>query len=99
MPIAGFDWDAGNRDKCLKHGVSISEIEGLFAGTVTTTPDFAHSRSERRYLAIGKNAAGRMIFLAFTLRRRGAKTFIRPISARYMHRTEIEHYEKENPGL
>jgi len=26
-------------------------------------------------------------------------TFIRPISARYMHKKELEHYDKENPGL
>ena len=30
-----------------------------------------------------------------TLRKRGSETLIRPISARYMHRKEVEHYEKE----
>lgn len=29
-PIAGFDWDRGNRAKCRKHGVSAEEIEALF---------------------------------------------------------------------
>jgi len=97
VPVSGFDWDDGNRDKCLKHGLSIAEIESLFAGSVAIKPDLAHSTAERRYLAIGTSAAGRMIFLAFTFRRRGSRTYIRPISARYMHRKEIEHYEKENP--
>ncbi len=37
----------------------------------------------------------------FTLRRKGDKQLIkiRPISARYMHKKEIESYEKENPGV
>ncbi|MEY4270890.1 MAG: Ribonuclease toxin, BrnT, of type toxin-antitoxin system, partial [Pseudomonadota bacterium] len=37
----------------------------------------------------------RLIFVVFTLRQYGAETRIRPISARHMHRKEIEHYEKE----
>ena len=40
----------------------------------------------------------------FTLRRKGDthggdQQLIRPISARYMHKKEIEAYEKENPDL
>jgi uncharacterized DUF497 family protein len=35
----------------------------------------------------------------FTLRRKGDKQMIRPISARYMHKKEIESYEKENSGV
>jgi hypothetical protein len=27
--IDGFDWDAANREKCSKHGVTIAEIEAL----------------------------------------------------------------------
>ena len=29
MDADGFDWDAGNRDKCQKHGVARAEIEAL----------------------------------------------------------------------
>jgi uncharacterized DUF497 family protein len=32
--------------------------------------------------------------VAFTLRQRDGKTYIRPVSARYMHRKEVEFYEK-----
>jgi len=32
LPVAGFDWDDGNHDKCQRHGVSIVEIETLFRG-------------------------------------------------------------------
>jgi uncharacterized protein len=97
--IAGFEWDDGNREKCRKHGVSIAEIEALFMRPLAVRPDAAHSRTEQRFLAVGKGKAGRGIFLIYTLRRRDGKTYIRPISARYMHKKEIEHHEKENPDL
>jgi hypothetical protein len=32
-PAASFDWDHGNREKCRKHGVPISEIEILLTGS------------------------------------------------------------------
>ena len=88
-PITGFDWDKGNRGKCAKHGVSIDEIEAIFQATsVMVKP--AHSATEPRFKAIGKTAAGRYLFLVFAIR--GDK--IRPISARYMHRKEIQKYEE-----
>jgi uncharacterized protein len=39
------------------------------------------------------------VFIVFTFRRKGDEVLIRPISARYMHRKEVEAYEKENPDL
>jgi uncharacterized protein len=92
--ISGFDWDAGNWPKCSKHGVSRAEIEALFSGECAIYPDPAHSRTERRSLAIG-NVGNRFVLVAFTFRRLGAKTLIRPISARYMHQKEVEHYERQ----
>ena len=62
-------------------------------------PDAAHSERERRFRAIGRTAKGRGVFIVFTLRRNGDELLIRPISARYMHKKEIESYEKENPNL
>lgn len=97
--VAGFDWNDGNRAKCQTHGVSIAEIEGLFTQPVMVLPDHGHSSTEERLRAIGKTAEGRHVFLVFTIRRRGGREYIRPISARYMHRREIESYEKENPDL
>jgi uncharacterized DUF497 family protein len=99
MNVAGFDWDSGNRDKCQKHGVSLQEIEGLFERPVMILPDQAHSTTEQRSLAIGKTEAGRYVFLIFTIRERDGKSYVRPIRARYMHKKEIEAYEKENPDL
>lgn len=97
--LAGFDWDAGNGAKCSKHGVSRREIEALFARPIMILPDETHSTHEERLRAIGYTAGGRAVFVVFTLRERDGKTYIRPISARYMHKQEVTHFEKENPTL
>jgi uncharacterized protein len=97
--IEGFDWDRGNRAKCAKHGVSAAEVEAVFRGPVFVKPDTKHSQSEDRHWAIGRTDEGRWVFLVFTIRERGGKTLIRPISARYMHKKEVSHYEEENPGV
>ena len=91
MEFAGFDWDNG---KCRQHGVSIAEIESLFEHVVWISPDVRHSAREERFKAIGSTGEGRNVFVVFTLRRRGGEIFVRPVSARYMHRKEVIHYEK-----
>ena len=96
MNFTGFDWDAGNRAKCEKHGVSTEIIEEMFTRPLAIIPDVGHSRTERRFRAIGRAGSGRFVFVVFTLR--GGK-LIRPISARYMHAKEIRSYEKDNPDL
>jgi len=93
---ASFDWDDGNRAKCQKHGLSIGEIEAFLSGTPRIAPDRKHSQAERRYLAVGRDSHGRAMFVAFTMREQTDRLLIRPISARYMHRKEIENYEKES---
>jgi hypothetical protein len=93
--IVGFNWDAGNRDKCRKHGLSQAAIEALFHGSIAVYRDPGHSRHEERLKAIGKTDDGRDVVIVFTLRDRGGQTLIRPISARYMHAKEVANYEKE----
>ena len=94
--LAGFDWDAGNREKCRKHGVSLAEIEEVLEGEPAVFPDPAHSRREHRLRAIGTTRQGRYVFVAFTLRADAAGlTRLRPISARYMHEKEIRHYVRQ----
>ncbi len=88
-----FDWDEGNKAKCRKHGVSVAEIEALLGNEPRVAPDIGHSLEEDRLIAIGRNSAGRAMFVAFTIRNRGAVPLIRPISARYMHRKEVKQYE------
>jgi len=93
--VTGFEWDSGNTEKCQKHGVDIAEIEYVFHHTMSVFPDLAHSTGEERFIGIGKTQENRHVFVAFTLRHREAGVFIRPVSARYMHKKETEHYEKE----
>lgn len=96
LRISGFDWDAGNRRKCQKHGLSIEQIEALFLGNPRIAPDPKHSSAEDRLIAVGRAETGRPVFVAFTLRAQGKSYRIRPVTARYMHAKEMEGYEKES---
>ncbi len=93
MKFHGFDWDAGNIKKAQKHGLTISEIEGLFSREVRVVEDPRHSEEEQRYIAVGRARNSRAMFVAFTLRGKRGATLIRVISARYAHRREARNYE------
>lgn len=95
MELSRFDWDAGNSEKCRKHGVSLEEIEARFRSGPRVAPDPRHSTAEDRLIAVGRAAAGRAIFVAFTMRLHQGMRLIRPVSARYMHSKEFERYDKE----
>ena len=94
MEITGFDWDSSNWPKCGKHGVSCEEIEQVLLGDPAVMAD--PFPDEPRMRAIGKTQAGRYVFLVFMLREIDNQTKLRPISARYMHRKEVEHYEGQS---
>jgi uncharacterized DUF497 family protein len=89
-----FDWDEGNWPKCGKHGVSKAEIEYVFRHRPLVRPDRTPQDEETRYNAVGINEEGRHIFIVFTLRTKSGYRLVRPISARYMHRKEVERYEQ-----
>lgn len=93
--VAGFDWDEGNWPKCGKHGVSRAEIEHVLRSRPFVLPDRHPQDRETRFDAVGQNEDGRYVFVVFTLRDKAGKRLIRPISARYMHRNEIESYERQ----
>jgi uncharacterized protein len=95
--VAGFDWDKGNLEKCQKHSVSLGEIEALLSSDPGVAPDPSHSAQENRLIAVGRNAAGRPLFVAFTFRTKDHQRLIRPVSARYMHKKEIAGYETKGP--
>ena len=98
IEVLGFDWDESNIEKCKKHGLNIEEIESCFRQrNILVAPDVKHSQLEKRYLAIARNIKNdRLVFIAFTFRKKNKLKVIRPISARYMHKKEIEKYEQEN---
>lgn len=93
MKAAGFDWDEGNWPKCGKHGVSKTDIEAVFLNAPAVMAD-PHPE-EPRMRAIGKTHTGRHVFLVFMLRQLNNDLLIRPISARFMHQREIDHYENQ----
>jgi hypothetical protein len=96
----GFDWDAGNRHKCQRHGLTIDQIERVVSHAETLiVRDIKNSAREERFIAVGRTQEGRFAFVAFTPRERDGRTFLRPISARYMHKQEIAKYEKESSAL
>lgn len=86
----GFDWDGGNLEKnWITHRVAASEYEQVFFNQpLVVAPDAAHSREEPRLLLLGQTDAGRLLFVAFTLR----QDLIRIISARPMSRKERKVY-------
>jgi uncharacterized DUF497 family protein len=90
--ITGFDWDAGNRGKNLRHSVSDAEAEQVFFGTpLLIVIDGSHSETEPRFHVLGQTVAARRLHVTFTLR--SDATLIRVISVRDMHRKERAVYE------
>jgi uncharacterized DUF497 family protein len=96
MSTNEFDWDAGNWPKCGKHGVGREEIESIFERLMSVTPAPVRSKNETRHIAIGTNDDGRAVLVVFTIRRRGDRQLIRPVSARYMHEKERLHHERQS---
>ena len=97
LTFSGFDWDQGNIQKCNLHGVTLLEIEEVFAGDPLVGPDIHNSGTEERFRVFGRNRAGRAIFLVFTFRDIEGQNIVRPISARYMHAKEVDLYDKLSP--
>ena len=97
--VTGFEWDAGNRGKNLKHGVTDGEAEQVFfSQPLFVLADVRHSGRESRCHALGQTVDGRRLHVTFTLRDDGQR--IRVISARDMHRKERAIYDakaKESP--
>ena len=93
--IVGFQWDQGNaRKSAEKHAVSQSEAEKVFFNTpLLIVGDLGHSRSERRFHALGVTKAERRLHVTLTLREENS--LIRVISARDMSRKERTRYEQE----
>jgi len=94
-----FDWDTGNRLKCQKYGVLISDIEALFRTNPRVVLDVRHSLTETRMIAIGRGQNDRMIFVGFTMRQRDGDQLIRPITARYMREKEVRRYAQTGSAI
>ncbi len=90
-----FEWDplkaAGN---LAKHGVSFEEATTVFQdANGLDGPDIEHSASEPRRLHLGTSILGRLLVVAYTLRRQDdEKETIRIISARRASKKERQAY-------
>jgi uncharacterized DUF497 family protein len=90
--LEGFDWDRGNRAKNrFKHGVEPAEAgEAFFSQPLVVQADAGRSGKEERFQLLGRSAAGRRLFVSFTIRGK----LVRVISARDQSRQERRIYEK-----
>lgn len=87
-----FEWDKGNVDKNMKHGVEDKESEEIFGSKKKFfMKDEKHSLKEERYMIWGKTKKDRKLTVFFTLRNKK----VRIISARDMNRKERNTYEKK----
>lgn len=88
----GFEWDAANAEKNWEnHRVSPVEAEQVFFNEpLLSAEDTKHSQEEPRYYVLGQTDTGRMLFIAFTVRKKN----IRVISARDMNRKEKKVYRQ-----
>jgi hypothetical protein len=88
--FSGFDWDAGNRDKNLKHAVQNWECEQIFFNEpLVVLADPKHSLAEDRFAAFGRTDSGRLLVVIYAMRDQRARV----ISARDMNRKEHQFYE------
>ena len=88
-----FDWDAGNREKCQKHGVSVEEVEEVLAAKPHIRKVAkGNVKGENVYAAFGQTLGGRYLIIFYIRKRDGA---ILPISARDMDDGERNYYGKQ----
>jgi len=89
-----FEWDPRKADaNAVKHSVSFDEAVTVFLDpNALDGPDLQHSKAESRFLRLGRAADGRVLIVAYTLRRSGNAETIRIISARRASRRERAAY-------
>src|SRR5580658_2252383 len=92
----GFDWDESNTVKNWeRHRVTPEEAEDVFFHEpLVVRSDVGHSSREKRYQALGSTSRGRLLFVAYTIRRK----LIRVISVRDMNRREAEELKRHEEG-
>lgn len=95
----GFDWDTGNLLKILNRGIIPQLIEEFFLREQLLSPDYKHSASEERFIAVGKSYNGRYMLVSYTMRVKNNLNLIRVVTARYMHKKEIIFYEKVKESI
>ena len=94
-----FEWDPRKaRANADKHGVTFDDAVTVFVDpNALDGPDLAHSAVEARHLRLGRAADGRVLMVAYTVRRGDDDAEkIRLISARRASRRERATYHTED---
>ena len=94
-----FEWDPRKaRANADKHGVTFDDAVTVFADpNALDGQDLAHSAVEARYLRLGRAADGRVLMVAYTVRRGDDNAEkIRLISARRASRRERATYHAKD---
>jgi uncharacterized protein len=93
-----FEWDPRKAEaNAGKHGVTFDDAVTVFLdASGLDGPDLEHSRAEARFRRLGRAADGRVLMVAYTLRRGGDAETIRLISARRANRRERAAYRARN---
>ncbi len=92
-----FSWDNAKAiANYEKHGIPFEEAATIFGDPdAMDGDDPVHSSHEHRRQRIGRSVAGRILFVAYTIRRHGdEKQTIRIISARQASRKERQAYAR-----
>jgi uncharacterized protein len=92
-----FDWDARKAAaNQRKHGVTFEEAASAFLDpNGLDGDDLAHSAVEARRLRLARSAAGRVLVVAYTIRRQADEEITRIISARRASRKERKSYAQD----
>jgi uncharacterized protein len=92
-----FDWDARKAATNLrKHGISFEEAATVFADVFgLDAADLQHSATEPRWHRLGRSRIGRVLVVAYTVRRTLDGETIRIISARRANQKERAAYTSD----
>ena len=92
-----FEWDPQKaRSNRGKHGVSFEEAATAFLDPDGLDgDDLEHSEVEARRLRLAKSSLGKLLLIAYTIRRRNDEEITRIISARRASRKESKRYAIE----
>jgi len=93
-----FEWDPRKAEaNAAQHGVSFDDAVTVFLdANALDGPDMQHSGAEVRSRRLGQAADGRVLMVAYTVRRSGDAETIRLISARLASRRERAAYQAQD---
>ena len=91
-----FDWDDGNRNKNLRHGVRDWEIEEAFRDRQKKARGKIWVGDEERFVLLGRClGSGKYLCIVYTIRVKDHRRLVRPISVRDMSETERRWYHRK----